>query len=199
MALGHSGLAWVDVRRAGHASLYARCSPIRGATAHGHEHDGPTRRPLRFNHSRWIPARMGPGWRLFWPHWGSARPRARVESHGADLRTVYRALVFRPNLVALVHLSLPCGAGYRRRMGRWRIIAVRDLASQVAALDRRRAPKRCQHRHTRRGLGNFRAGRRAAALRFSGRHPAGPARVLDSPRCSRDGRMAFGQSNGSAQ
>ena len=73
-----------------------------------------------------------------------AGPRPGLDADDPHLRLVHRPGISRPDLVAVVDLPLPGRTGHRRRMGGGRGLALRDLAQDVAALDRRRAANRRQ-------------------------------------------------------
>ena len=193
MAFGHRGLAGLDVRRPRHAPLHGRGRALRRRIAPD-RYPRPARRLSQFADPGGLSAGLGRRRRVLWP---ARRPPGAcpgLDAHDPHLRPVHRPLVPRAGLVASAHLSLPVGPGYRRRMGRRRGAAQRDLAPTMAALDRCRAANRRQRRHR---PGD---GRRLGLVplvrlsrRFPDRHSAGADGRVDLPGRARDGRMARGQ------
>src|SRR5712675_2132018 len=93
MALGHRGLAGMDLRWIGHAPLHAGRAAIRGSVARRAEHNRLPCGALRF----YYPGRISPGLgvrrRIFWPAWRPVGALARAEPYRADLCPLYRAFV----------------------------------------------------------------------------------------------------------
>ena len=84
-------------------------------------------------------------------------------------------------VVATARFSLPCRAGNRRRVGRRRGTAERNLAAPLAAVDRRRAADGRQRRRDRRhGAGDSHREPALSRVFLVGVLPA-PGRRLDSP------------------
>ncbi len=198
MAFGHRGLAGLDVRRPRHAPLYGRGRALRRRIAPD-RYPRPDRRLSQFADPGGLSAGLGRGRRVLWPAWRPPGAFPDLDAHDPHLRPVHRPLVPRAGLVAPAHLSLSVGPGYRRRMGRRRGAAQRDLAATMAALDCCRAANRRQRRHRpgdgrRLGLVRVRLSRR-----LPDRHSAGTDGRVDLPGRARDGRMARGQGAGGRQ
>src|SRR5262245_39441587 len=94
-----------------------------------------------------VPDRLGTGRWILWTRRGPAGPQPGVVPHGPDLRALHRALVLRADLVAVDDLPFPRRTRDWRRMGGGVDTAVRDVAKEVAPLDRRRAPDGCESRN----------------------------------------------------
>ncbi len=104
--------------------------------------------------------------------------------------------LFRANMVATAHRTVPGGPWHRRRVGRRGVVAVGDVASPLAAVDRCGTPERRQHRRLARFVRYLRAGGPEPPCGLPGRRASGPTRILDPPGSPRDRRMVHSQARG---
>ena len=186
----HCGLARLALRRAGHAPLHARGRAVCDAVAQRGQRGGRGGEGEEFVDSGGVSHRLGAGRRVLRPAWRPVGPQPRVVPDDPHLRGVHGPVGVRADVVAVDDLPLPGCARHRRRMGHRLVVVVGDVAEALAAVDRRGAADRREHRHPRRVRGGLSDGGDQPSLRVSRRHPAGAADILDTAAGAGAGGMA---------
>ncbi len=191
MEIGRRGVARLAVRRPRHASLHRHRGAVRGRAAANLERRS-ERRVARFAHSSGLHDRLGPGRGAVRTVGRSPRSLAGASAHDSHLRDLHRARLFRHSLVAPADISISRRARHRRRMGRRRLAALGNMAATLAAVDRGGVADSREYRLALGRRGHFSPGRRAGAMRVSGRSATGAAGLVDPPRGARARGVACG-------
>ena len=144
-------------------------------------------------YSSWIQAAFLVGWALgggFFGRVGDLIGRSRALSLTILTYAMFTGLAYFAQTwwqLLIVRFLAALGIG-----GEWAVgasLLVGDVAAPLAAMDRRRAPERCQYRHPAGLVCDVRAGGEEPPRGLLGRSGAGPAGILDPPQRPRDRRM----------
>ena len=114
MAFGHCGVAGMDLRWFGHASLHAGSDAVRGPSHWRRQHDGFESALVQFDYPRRLLVGLGFGRGFFRTHWRSVGPLASIVLNCADLCRVYGVIIFCADVVAFADLSISRRVGDRR-------------------------------------------------------------------------------------